>query len=194
MRITELIYTAVVSILTTLSFQSAALAQKTAEPSQLKVSVAIESDKLSPQKPARITITIKNLLDQELDIKLTCAFELLSTRTEAVARKHQVFGDSYWSPVNVSTGTPKNLNVIEPELLKKGVVVGRVPDETLHFGRKEAKTFTLDPTKTLWNASIGNDWPRWNLFEVVPKGTYSLNFRIDSAGSLKSNAVTVTIE
>lgn len=194
MRIAKLIYIAGVFILTTLSFQPASLAQKTADQSKFKVSIVIESDKLSRQKPARVTITIENLSDQELDIKSICAFELLSTRTEAVARKHTVFGDSYWSPVNVSTGTPKQLNIIDPALQKKGVIVGRVPDETLHFGRNEVKTLTLDPTKTLWNASMGNDWPRWNLFEVVPKGRYSLEFSIDSAGSVKSNAVTVIIE
>src|SRR5215510_716254 len=126
MRVAKLIYIAVVSILTTLSFQQTSLGQKTADQSQLKVSVAIESDKLSRQRPVRVTITIENLSDQQLEIKSICAFELLSTRTEAVARKHEVFGDSYWSPVNLSTGTPKNLTITDPKLQKKGVIVGRV--------------------------------------------------------------------
>jgi hypothetical protein len=195
MQILKLSYVAALLLLVMLSFHKASTAQQFDNTSKLKVSLTIDSDKLSRQKPARVTITIENLSDQELDIKSVGSFELLSKRAEAVARKHSVFGDSYWSPVNVSTGAPKQLDIIDPELQKKGVVVGRVPEETLRFGATEVKTFTLDPTKTLWNASMGNDWPRWNLFEVVSKGEYFLEFRISSSGgSLKSNAVPIAIK
>jgi len=192
MRITNLI--AVASILTILFFQSTSFAQQQAAPPELKITITIESEKLSRRNPAPVTITIENLSSQILDIKSIGSFRLLSTRKEAIARKHFVFGDSFWSPVNIVAGTPKKLEVVDPELEKKGVIVGRVTDETLHFESKEVKTFLIDPTKTLWNAENGNDWPRSNLFDVVKKGVYSLEFSIDSSARVKSNAVTVTIE
>ena len=176
MRISKFILIGIASVLAVVSLHTVSLAQKQAPDSRLKVSIAIASAQLTRHKPAPVTITIENLSDQEFDFKSMGSFELLSTRSDAIARNHTRFGDSYWSPVNIATGTPNN------------------PDETLHFGGKEVKTFTLDPTKTLWNASMGSDWPRWNLFEKVPKGAYSLEFTIDSAASVKSNALTVTIE
>ena len=185
---------ATVSILTTLSSQTASAAQKTEEQSQpLKVSIVIASDTLTRQKPAYVTITVENTSGQELDINSICSFKLLSTRVEAIRRNYSVFRDSYWSPLNLSTGTPLKLEIINPALLKKGVVEGRVPKEKLHFGSKQTKTYNLDLTKMLWNASMGSDWPCWNLFEVVPKGVYSLAFEIGSTPSATSNAVTVTI-
>ncbi len=170
-------------------------AQKTAGPSQLvKPSLTIDSDTLSRQKPIIVTVTIENISGRKIDLKSICSFELLSLSKEAAARNRSVFGDSYWSPVNISTGTPLQLNIIEPEMLKKGVVVGQVPEAILHFAKDETKTFHVDLTKVLWNAHTGNDWPRWNLFEVVPKGSYSLRFEIESGGHVKSNEVNVFVE
>jgi len=194
MRITSLFYLAVVFILTTLLFQPASFAQEQAQPVPLKISVAIESDQLSRPKPALVTITIENLSSQALDIKSIASFRLSSTRKEAMARRHEVFGDSYWSPVNLSAGTPKQLDIMDPELEKKGVIVGRVPEETLHFESREVKKFSIDPTKTLWNAEMGNDWPRWNLYEAVPKGVYLLEFKLSGPTSIRSNTITVTIK
>ena len=173
----------------------ASSAQKSANPSQLvKVSLASDAGTLSRQKPGVATVTIENASGREIDLKAICSFELLSMGKQAVARNHSVFGDSYWSPVNVSTGEPLQLNIVDPKLLKKGVVVGRVPEAVLHFTKGEIKTFRLDLTKLLWNADMGNDWPRWNLFEVVPKGAYSLFFEIGSSGDIKSNEVKVSVE
>jgi len=194
MRILKPTCVAVVSILTTLLLQAAAFAQKEPPPPQLKISVAIESDQWSRSKPALVTITIENLSSQAVDIESIGSFRLSSTRKDAIARRHEVFGDSFWSPVNVASGTPLQLRIMDPELEKKGVIVGSVPKETLHFESREVKKFSIDPTKTLWNAEMGNDWPRWNLFDSVRKGVYSLEFRLSGAGSLTSNAITVTIK
>lgn len=191
MRITKLMYL-VVSILATLLFQPASFAQQKAP--ELKISVAIESDQWSRSTPAPVTITIENLSSEQLEIKAISSFRLFSTQKEAIARRHEVFGDSFWSPVSLSSSTALQLNIIDPALQKKGVIVGRVPEETLHFEGNEVKKFSIDPTKTLWNVEMGNDWPRFNLFDVVGKGVYSLEFRISSVASLKSNAVNVTIK
>jgi len=178
-----------------LVFQGSSFAQKSADPSQLiKASVTVDSDTLARQKPGVVTITIANIAGREIHIKSICSFELLSLGKEAVSRNHSVFGDSYWSPINIATGTPLSLNVIDPKMLKKGVVVGRVPEAVLHFAKDETKTFKSDLTKLLWNASMGSDWPRWNLFEVVPKGSYTLLFAIQSGGHVKSNKVKVSVE
>ena len=173
----------------------ASSAQKTSDPSQLvKTSLALDAGTLSRQKPAAATVTIENISGREIDLKSICSFELLSMGKEAIGRNHSVFGDSYWSPVNVSTGEPLQLNIIDPKLLKKGVVVGRVPEAVLHFAKDEIKTYNLNLTRLLWNASMGNDWPRWNLFDVVPKGRYSLFFEIESGSHVKSNEVKVSVE
>jgi len=186
---------AVVCGLLALVFQGSSFAQKGAAPSQLvKASMTVDYDTLAQQKPSVVTVTIANIAGREIDIKSICSFELLSLRKEAVARDHSVFGDTYWSPVDITTGTPLSLNVIDPKMLKKGVVVGRVPEEVLHFAKDETKTYKTDLTKLFWNASMGNDWPRWNLFEVVPKGSYTLLFAIQSAGHAKSNEVKVSVE
>jgi hypothetical protein len=178
-----------------LTLATASSAQKAADPSQLiKLSVVLDGDTLSRQRLAVATVTVENISGRDIDLKSICSFELLSMRKEAVARNHSVFGDSYWSPVNVSTGEPLQLNIIDPKLLKKGVVVGRVPEAVLRFAKDEIKTYNLNLTKLLWNASMGNDWPRWNLFDVVPKGTYSLFFEIESGGHVKSNEVKVSVE
>lgn len=56
------------------------------------------------------------------------------------------------------------------------------------------KTFVLDLTTLHWNASMGNDWPRWSIFEAVPKGTYSLVFTLASDNDFRSNQVKVSAE
>ena len=174
---------------------SASSAQKAADPSQLiKLSLVLEGDTLSRQKPAVATVTVENISGRDIDLKSICSLELLSMRKEAVARGHSVFGDSYWSPVNPLTAEPLTLNIMDPALLKKGVVVGRVPEIVLHFTKGEVRRYSLNPTKLLWNARMGNDWPRWKLFDVVPKGTYSLFFEVESGGHLKSNEVKVSVE
>src|SRR6185295_3446079 len=130
----RIIYIAVVSILTTLLFQPASFGQQKA--AELKITIAVGSEQWSRSTPAPVTITIENLSSEALEIKTINSFRLLSTRKVAVARKHEVFGDSFWSPVTLSSGTPTDLKITDQALLKKGVVVGRVPEETLHFEGK----------------------------------------------------------
>jgi hypothetical protein len=178
-----------------LTLAASSSAQRKPDPSQLiKLSVILDGDTLSRQKPAVATVTVENISGRDIEFKSIWSFDLLSMRKEAVARNHSVFGDSYWSPVNPSTGEPLRLNIMDPALLKKGVVEGRVPETLLHLTKGEVKRYNFNPTKLLWNASMGNDWPRWNLFDVVPKGTYSLFFKIESAGHVKSNELKVSVE
>lgn len=107
-------------------------AQKTADTSDLdKASLALDAGILSRQKPAMATV--ENISGREIDLKSICSFKMISMGQEAVARKHSVFGDSYWSPINLSIGEPLQLNIIDPKLLKKGGVVGRVTEAVLHF-------------------------------------------------------------
>jgi hypothetical protein len=182
-------------VLLPLIFQGTSIAQKYADPSQIiKPSLTIEFDALVRQKPGIVKVKVQNISGRDVDVKAICSFELLSLAEEAVARKHSVFGDSYWAPVKITTGTPLPLNILEPDMLKKGVVVGSVPEEVLHFATGETKSFSTDLTKLFWNAQMGNDWPRWNLFESVPGGKYSLVFVIESGGRVKSNEVTVSVE
>jgi hypothetical protein len=200
MVIKKRICTAAACGLLALAFESLSFGQKNADPSYLlsqliKTSVAIDTDTLTPKKPYIVTVTIENISGREIDLKSICSFELLSLDKEAVARVHSVAGDSYWSPVNITTATPLRLDIIEPEMLKKGVVVGRVPDDVLHFALGEARTFKADLVRLFWNASMRNDWPRWNLFEVVPKGAYALRFSIESRGGhVNSNEVMTFVE
>ena len=172
-----------------LSIQTSA--QKSADTSStLKAVLTIESDTLTRKQPANVTLKLENVSGGETVIESSAAFELRLTTQEAIARKFSVFGDSYWSPADLLTATPLKLDA-DPKMLKKGVVQGTVPEAILHFSANETKAFSLDLTKLNWNASLGNDWPRWNLFEAVPKGSYSLMFRMNE---LKSNEVKVTVE
>jgi hypothetical protein len=174
---------------------SSASAQNAVDRSRpIKITLVLDTDTLSRQKSAFATVTLENISGSEIDLKSICSFELLSTNREAVARNYSVFGDSYWSPVDLLTAQPLKLNIIDRNALKKGVVVGRVPEGVLHFTKDEIKTFKLDLTKLLWNASMGNDWPRWSLFESVPKGAYSLLFEVASSVDMKSNVVKVAVE
>lgn len=185
---------AVVYLLLPLVFQGTSIAQEYADPSQvIKPSLAVEFDTLVRQKPGIVKVKVQNISGRELDVKAICSFELLRLAEEAVARKHSVFGDSYWAPVKIIAGK-LSLNILDTKMLKKGVVVGRVPEEVLHFTTGETKSFNIDLTKLFWNASMGNDWPRWNLFETVPGGQYSLAFALESGGRVKSNEVTVSVE
>jgi hypothetical protein len=168
-------------------------AQEKTDPSILiKTSISIDTDKLARQKPAIVSITIENVSGRDIDLT-SSSFELLRIADEAVARNFSVNGDSYWSPFDISTGTPLKL-IVDPKMLKKGVVEGRLPQPVLHLGKDEAKTFRIELSKLLWNGSILSDWPHENLFDVVPTGRYWLVFEISSNGDHKSNRVEVTVE
>ena len=80
-----------------------------------------------------------------------------------------MWSDSYWSPLDISTGEPLKL-VAEPKMLKKGVIVGRVTKGVLHLSKGEVKTFRVGLGKLLWNNSGLNDWPHQRLFDIVERG------------------------
>ena len=159
----------------------------------LKSTITIESSTFTRSKPSTVTITVENVSGRELAMKVICSFELLSTERDAIARDFSVMGDSYWSPVDLPANTSLKLDA-DPKMLKKGIVEGRVPENRLYFDKGEIKTFKLDLTELNWNATMSSFWPRWNLFKAVPKGQYSLQFKVDSTVSFKSNALKVTIE
>lgn len=164
-------------------------------PAQVKTSIAIDAATLTPDKPVIVTVTIQNLSGAELEASSICSFDLRNLSKEVAARKHEVFGDRYWGPVNISTGTPQALTIIDPEKEKQGVIVGRVPENSLHFAKDETKTFKVDLTKLLWNPVMSSMWPDQPLFKVVSKGSYALSFVMSKKGiNVKSNEIEVSIK
>ena len=179
------------------AFQTFAVAQtqSAAAPPQIKTSIAIDSAILSADKPAIVTLTLENTSGQELEISSSCSFELRNLSKESVSRKHVIVGDRYWSPVNISKGSPTELHIIDPEKQKQGVVVGREPRVPLRFAKDETKTFKVDLTKVFWNDSMYSMWPHETLFKVIPKGSYSLSLELRHQGhNVESNAVEVTVK
>ena len=94
------------------------------------------------------------------------------------------------------SGNPVKLEIVDPDMLKKGIVVGRVPKEKLRLGTGEVRTYKVELTKLYWNDSILSDWPENDLFDVVPKGRYWLEFTVSSkeiGKQVKSNRVEVKV-
>src|SRR5688572_14686653 len=179
-----------------LAFQGLAVAQKSGAvaPPQIKTSITIDSNTLAADQAATVTVTIQNLSGAELEGSSICSFHLRNLSKEAVARKHEVVGDRYWGPVDVSTGKPAELTIIDPAKEKQGIVVGRAPKLSLRFAKDETKTFKIDLTNLVWNDVMSSLWPHETLFKVVPKGTYALSFQMSNKGvNLKSNEVEVSI-
>lgn len=177
------------------AFQVAAAQTQSAAPPRIKASISIDSTTLSPGKPAIVTITLENTSGQELEISSITSFDLRNLSKESVSRKIVIVGDRYWSPVNILEGTPTQLNIIDPERLKQGIVIGRVPEVTLKFAKDETKTFKVDLTKTLWNDSMYSVWPEEDLFKIVPKGSYALSLGLQKKGAnLESNEVQVSVK
>jgi hypothetical protein len=187
---------AVVCGLVLLTFQGLVVAQqRTDQTPPIKASITIDSETLARTKAGIVTITLENISGQEIEFESSCSFNLRSVSKEAMARKHSVVGDSYWGPVNISDGTPLALKIIDPEMQKKGIVVGQVPTPALHFAKNEIKTFKVDLTKLNWNASMLSSWPHEPLFGVVPAGSYSLQFEMQKRGSyVSSNEVRVSVK
>ena len=140
----------------------------------LKLSIKIEAEKIVRGQPVPVEITIENVSGSELDLDTVYSFELLKIADESVARKFAMRGDSYWSPFDIVSGNPLGLKIIDPDMQKKGVVVGRVPEDKLRLGIGEVRTYKVELTKLYWNASILSGWPADVLFDVVPKGHYEL--------------------
>ena len=162
---------------------------------QVKASITLDFSTFAQDKPAIVTITVENISGKELELSSRSAFDLRSLKKESVERKRVIVGDSYWSPVEISTGRTVELEIIDAKKLKKGVVVGRVPYVTLRFAKDETKTFKVDLTKTFWNDSLYSMFPHETIFKVVPKGSYSLRFELKHRGvNVESNEVKVSVE
>jgi hypothetical protein len=180
-----------------LAFQGLAVAQheSAGAPPQIKTSITIDSTTLARDKPALVTITLENVSGKELELSYICSFNLDNLSKESLARKHQVIGDSFWGPVNISTSTPMQLDIIDPEKQKQGITVGRVPQVPLQFAKDETKTFKVDLSKLIWGDSMHSIWPNQSLFKVVPKGSYALSFELSQKGvNLRSNPVEVSVK
>ena len=164
-------------------------------PPPIKTSITIDSTTLSKDKPVVVTITVENLSGREFDLTSSCSFELKNLSKESVTRKYEVVGDRYWGPVNIATGTRKELTIVDPEKQKQGITVGRVPQESIHFAKDETKTFKVDLAQLLWNDAMSNIFPEETLFEVVRKGSYALSFRCGNrVGNVGSNAIDVSVK
>jgi hypothetical protein len=167
--------------------------QNTSELPPIKTQISIESDKLTPQKPALVTISIENLSEEKIELRALASFELLKNSEESIARNFTVRGDSYWSPFDLVTGRSKQL-VTNPEMLKKGIVEGGVVPATMQLEGKGTKTMNVNLTELFWNASMSSTWPYENLFKAIPKGRYWLAFELENKGHIRSNQIDVTVE
>ena len=177
---------AFVFFLTAFSFTNLAPGQlrtKTAKPQLLKCSIAIDSASIKSDYPAIVSVTVENVSGGELGLKAIYTFELLTVSTQAVAREFSSLGDSYWSPLDISSGESLQLPVS-----------GRVPQLPLHLKKDEAKSFKFDLSKLLWNATLLSIWPHENLFDVVPKGSYWLVFKVSGNRETISNKIEVLVE
>jgi hypothetical protein len=178
--------------LVVLSFTNFAVGQKnSANPAAqlIQCSITVDHPKIERKRPTLVSITVENISGRDIDLKTNASFKLLKNYPVAIARNFSVWSDSYWSPLDISTGKPLKL-IANPEMLKKGVLEGRVPEAVLHFTKGEVKTFRVELDKLLWNNSRLNDWPRENLFDIVEKGKYWLVLEL----TVQSNKVEVTIE
>ena len=172
--------------LTAVSFLIPAAAQlrtKVAKPQLLKCKITIDSQSVNPKHPATVSVTVENMSGREFDLKAVYIFELLNVSAQAKARDYSGLGDSYWSPLDISSGESLRLPVKGP-----------VPKMPLHLKRDEAKSFRFDLAKLLWNATTRSIWPRENLFNVLPKGSYWLIFKVSGNRETTSNKIEVVVE
>ena len=179
-----------------LAFQALAPAQQKPPdaPPPIKTSITIDSTTLSKDKPVNVTISVENISGQDFDLTSSCSFDLKNLSKESLTRKHEVVGDRYYGPVNLSTGKPKELTIIDREKQKQGITVGRVPTESIHFAKDETKTFKVDLAQLLWNDIMSSMWPNETFFKVVRKGAYALSLRCGNRGVYAdSNAIDVSV-
>lgn len=159
----------------------------------IKTQITIESDKITLKNAALVTISIQNLSEEKIELQAIANFELLKNTEEAVARDFSVRGDSYWGPFDLNSGKPRQL-VVNPKMLKKGIVEGRVVQSTMQIEGKGTKIVRVNLTELFWIASISSTWPYEKLFDVVPKGHYWLVLKLHNKGQLESNRVDITVE
>lgn len=169
----------------------------------IQSSIVVEKETWQRDKPTFVTVKVTNISDHAVNLLGIYSFEL-TTVGDAYAMRRGVTATAYWSPVNISSGTPLELKT-ESEWLKKGIVVGKVPRGAIHLEPKETKAIKFELSQLHWNKSISSTWPYEPLFEVVPKGSYDLSFDIETdtrkgaddiprVSHVASNSVRITIE
>jgi hypothetical protein len=164
-------------------------------PPPIKTSITIDSPTLSKDKPVLVTITVENISGQEFDLTSSCSFDLKNLSRESLTRKYEVVGDRYWGPVNIATGTRKELTIVDPEKQKQGITAGRVPQESMHFAKDETKEFKVNLAQLLWNDVMSNVFPNETLFKVVGKGSYALSLRCGNRGiNVDSKVIDVSVK
>ena len=136
----------------------------------IQCSIKTETATWFPGRGFSVTVRIKNIADGPVDIVGHYSFTL--TRVEGPAL-------AYWSPVNISDGTPVELKA------------GKVPENALHLELHETKAIELDVTKLFWDRNVSSVWPNRTLFEVVPKGNYDLIFDVETDKGENSNNMSV---
>ena len=172
-------------------------------------SLSAETTPLASGAGAPVKVRLENPSGEAVELSAVYGFRMNRATEEAARRDYEVLGDSYWSPVDLATGGPLKLVVVEPKLSKKGVTVGRPPRAGVSLGPKESKEFALDLTRLHWKASALSSWPDRNLFDAVPAGEYMLFFQLNvcpvryeknSSGDIPvcqhvlSNQIKVTVE
>lgn len=135
-------------------------------------SIEVEKENWSESKPIIIVVRLENISDKDISFLGIYSFELKGAP------------GLYWSPVNILSGKPLELEN-ESEGLKRGG--GRVPKGAIHLDRHETKTMKFDLSTLLWNKSFSSVWPNQKLFEVAPRGNYDLIFSIETGWQAKSD-------
>jgi hypothetical protein len=122
------------------------------------------------ENPILVSVRLKNASDKEVNLRGIYTFELTGVP------------GPYWSPVNIRTGTP-----LELEFASDGNGGGRVPRDEIHLEPGETREMKLEVSSLSWNKSVSSVWPHKKLFEVVPNGTYDLRFALEAEGQANSD-------
>jgi hypothetical protein len=132
----------------------------------IQSSIETETGTWSRQSPLSVTVKLKNISDEPVDLAGICSFQLTRADAQPMA---------YWSPVNILDGSPLKLDE------------GKVPEGTIHLEPHEIKAINLDVSRLLWDRNISSVWPNQSLFEVMPKGIYDLIFDVEIARRTNSD-------
>ncbi len=190
------IVTNVLCSLVMLACSSLAVGQVNREPPTpqlVKCSISVASSKIALNEPPSVSITLENVSGRDVDVEAAGSFKLLKNDPVAIARDFTVSRDSYWGPLDLSTGEPLRL-VANPAMLRKGILEGRVPKAPLHLSKGEVKSLKVELARLLWNYSGLNDWPHEKFSDIVERGPYWLVLNCGTKDVVQSNRIEITIE
>lgn len=151
--------------------------------------IEVETETWSQGKPILVSVHLKNISAKDVDLLGIYTFELVGAPRIP-----------YWSPVNILTGKP-----LELEYAVDGDGGGRVPKRMVQLGAGKTKTMRFDLSNLLWNAAFSSRWPYQKLFEVAPKGNCDLIFKVETdhrvnadniadVTHIASNSVRIVVE